>query len=408
MVTVESKNESYEIKKEIYTIIAESVPGADESGISTEGYEATIFPLIVDRNLGDPGCLSRENGIKITILSKSKNQSGKTIWAYEKYATGIIRRIFSSPYGEKFGFVSVLFVDASDDEDIILLTLNAADSLIYSKGWENEESYICSLGWSDIKPGAKSAIVFYEKNNGSLCSALSYDNLKSSSFANDAYFKDYVTKIYPEIAASLDKIDKYSKMGDCKNVVSSAAALNARLFEVKVELKEISVSEQLSGKKIKLMDIVFCLSDAMSDYWYFGEYSDSDALLRASLQAEEEFEKFSELAAAMNIEPYQTDLIINSKDYHFIDTHPLGEAFYYQDKSKANDLSVMVSDWSAATKLLTKDKFTGEKEETKAAFDSIFLIAVVEFAHHDYRGGGVDGISTPALNAFTLYYNGDE
>ena len=68
----------------------------------------------------------------------------------------------------------------------------------------------------------------------------------------------------------------------------------------------------------------------------------------------------------------------------------------------------MVSDWSAATKLLTKDMFTGEKKETKAAFDSIFLIAVVEFAHHGYRGGGVDGISTPALNAFTLYYNGDE
>lgn len=407
-VIVESADSESEIKKEIYAILVESIPTGNKTGNNIEGFESRIFPLIIDSNLGNPDYLSRKNGIKITILLDNKNRLGNTIWAHEAFATDIIRRIYKSGFGENVGFVSVLFIDATTDEDLILLTLNAADERKYEDKWNDEDSYICSLGWSELLIPKESKIIFYEKNDASLCSSLAYDEKNTESIENDAYFKDYVPKTYTEIAENLNEIDKFSKDGDYKNVIKSAAALNNRLFTIKNELKKISVSKDYKDKKNELMDVIFLISDAMSDYWYFGEYSDSEALLRASEGARKGLEKLNSLAATMNIVPYEVDTVINSNDYHFVDTHSLCDSFFYKDKSGGNDLSFKVEDWTLASGILAKNVLTGEVKQIKADYDEIFLLVTLRFAHLGYRGFGVDGVKTPSLNSFKLYYNGDE
>ncbi|MDD4127711.1 MAG: hypothetical protein PHV39_08505 [Methanomicrobium sp.] len=100
-VSIEPVNVSSDLKKEIYTIILDSLTYGSDTGSSIEGFDAKVYPLIVDEDIGNPGYLSRKNGIKISFLTDDgKSPVGNSIWAYKRYATNIIRQIYQSRYGE--------------------------------------------------------------------------------------------------------------------------------------------------------------------------------------------------------------------------------------------------------------------------------------------------------------------
>ncbi|MBN2734446.1 MAG: hypothetical protein JXQ82_06295 [Methanomicrobiaceae archaeon] len=403
--------DNYGIKKEIYIILVYSVPYCSGLGNSIEGFNAKIFPLIIDENIGNPNYLSRENGIKISLTTdNNKGPTGNTIWAYEKYATYLINQIYNSHFSKDVGFVSVLFIDKLTNADIICLTLNAADAENYKTLFKNNESYISSSCWSEIKLNDSYPIIFYENIEDAIC--INSDSKSSNTSLviskNDNYLADYISEQYFLVLEDLNNIKKYNNEGDYQKIKQTANNLNEHLYIARSETKKIQVSQNMLDIKEIFLKTIDNISFATSDYWYSAALSDNEALQSASVKARKDLEAFNDLVDKINIHTFETEDIVKSDDYQLLNAHSLFDAFHYQDKTRANDISARVTARTIQNCLLHKDLETTEIIEIQSEYNTDFLIISVDFTHLGYRGGATDKITTPSIDKFKLFYKGEE
>ena len=408
------------LQRDLYILIAESRSYPED--FTLDGYEIFLYPLVMDDDLGSPSFLSRPSGLKITLYVYSISEpGGRTIRVYEKYSTDIIREIYGGGYGDEFGTIYLKFVDMDSGEEILHMTLDAADAENYRESWDNPGSYIGIDGWSDLKINDDYGIAYYEDiaNRISLEPDDSYiagidqenesDSYDETVISYDLLLVNSVSGSYDRLVSMLDEIGRYCDNGERDQVLGTANDLGDYLFTLKTSVKEIPVSAVLSMKKIQYLDALEKISDAASDYWHFSVYYDSASLSSASENSDAGLTMLNSLMEDIGgtyVDPGQ--LNIPSEKNTLTDSFSLFNTFHYRDSSGSNDISLKVENWNLKNNLLTKNIYNGEQETIPSEYNTKFLVVTVVFTHLGYRGGGPEQIVTPAESSFKLQYNGNE
>lgn len=408
-VIEESIGDVSEMKRDIYIMLSEQSP--QSYGYTTDGFEVKVLPLIVDEDLGDPAYLSRNKGIKIEIFAENiQEPAGRTLGAFESYATDIVKNLYQSPYAGDIGFVNIAFSDLGTGEEILSVTLDADTAGEYEESWEESGTYIGSGGWSDISVNPDYNLVLYEDTAKKIRSGPAADSTDTSNrvIAYDDYFVKYMSESYAEIIEKIDKTGEYTEKWDSAGMLSSSKDLCESVFDVRSTAGRIPVSADLSEKKSAYLDALDKVSDAASDYWYFATYYDSDALGRAVAASDAGIAAMNAVVDGAGVAVVDAGNIDKPVDKNVLDARNLHDTFHYRDTSGCNDVSLKIDDWSIRNNLVSKDVYSGDVSTISSQYNTEFLVVSTVFTHMGYRGGGVENVATPDLSSFTLYYNGKE
>lgn len=419
-ISQEVFSENTGLQRDLYILLSESLRSSNSFYV--DGFEVFIYPLVTDEDLSSPSCLSRPNGLKITLDVDNINEpEGKTIWVYEKYSTDIIRNIYEEGYADEFGTFYIKFMDVGSGKEIIHMVLDAADAEVYRTYWNNPESYVGIEDWSKVKFNDDYELAFYEDNlnrismdseEGLQPGIDSEEDLALSDKTVASYDPLLINSIldsYSEIVSRLDDIGEYCNNGERKQVLSSANDLGEYLYKVGVFADGIPVSEDISWKKSRYLEAVEIISGAASDYWHFAVYHDSDSLSRASENSDTGLMILNDLVDSIGVNPVDVGSLDRpSERSSIVRSYSMLEPFHYMDSAGSNDISLQVVDWNLKSSLLTKNIDTGGHGTLLSEYNTEFLVVSVVFTHMGYRGGGTEQIVTPPESSFKLQYGGNE